>query len=123
MKTILSFLSIVLFISISAQAQQSNPSSATADTSTHVTFTTNFVESTMATKDGYYINGYVVSISPEQAAVLNGKKIRVSGTVSIVKGLDNQPKEYDANGNEIYAQGRLADTKHITSPVIVVLDN
>ena len=37
-----------------------------------------------ATKDGFYINGYVINISHERGRELDGKKIRVSGKVSIV---------------------------------------
>lgn len=66
-----------------------------------------------ATKDGMYMNGYVVNIDYEQASKLNGKTIRVTGKVTIVKGLD--PKD------EV-KQGRSADTKHIRSPKIKILD-
>jgi len=76
-----------------------------------------------ATKDGIYLNGYVVNIDYGQAKKLNGKKIRVTGKVTIVKGLNNIPKEYDQNGNEIIRQGRAEDTKHIESPKIKIIKN
>ena len=38
-----------------------------------------------ATKDGYYINEYVVEIPIEKAKKINGKKIQINGAVSIVK--------------------------------------
>src|SRR3979409_1411883 len=64
-----------------------------------------------ATKDGIYLNGYVVNIDYEQAKKLNGKKIRVTGKVTIEKGLKNQP-------DDKIQQGRAGDTKHIESPKI-----
>lgn len=74
-----------------------------------------------STKDGYYLNGYVVSIDYKQAQKINGKKIRVTGEVTIVRGLSNQPDEFDKEGNKIIKQGRRHDTRHITKPSIEVL--
>ena len=76
-----------------------------------------------ATKDGIYLNGYVVNLEYSEAKKLNGKKIRVTGKVTVVKGLENLPKEYDKNGNEIYKQGRYEDSKHITKPKIEIISN
>jgi len=42
-----------------------------------VTFTVIF-DATKETKDGYYVNGYIVNINHKQAKKLNGKKIRVT---------------------------------------------
>lgn len=67
-----------------------------------------------ATKDGIYLNRYVVNISYEQAKRLNGKKIRVSGKVTILEGLKNLP------GDEL-RQGRQEDTQYINSPKIVII--
>ena len=53
-----------------------------------VTFITKF-DIAKATKDGFYLNGYVVNIGYEQAKKLSSKKIRVTGKVTIVKGLTN----------------------------------
>jgi hypothetical protein len=78
-----------------------------------VTFTAK-VDIANATKDGIYLNGYVVNINYKQAEKLNGKKIRVTGKVTIVKGLKKSP-----NGKEV--QGREEDTKHIESPKIEVV--
>lgn len=69
-----------------------------------------------ATKDGIYLNGYVVNISYEKAKQLNGKKIRVTGKVSIIKGVKNQP------GEEMQ-QGREEDTMYIESPKIKIIKN
>ncbi len=67
-----------------------------------------------ATKDGIYLNGYVVNIPYEKLTELNGRKVRISGKVTIVKGLmDNNDKEVK--------QGRENDTMHILKPKIKVL--
>ena len=87
-----------------------------------VTFITKF-DIAKATKDGFYLNGYVVNIGYEQAKKLSSKKIRVTGKVTIVKGLTNRPKEYDKNGDEIVRQGRINDTKYIDAPLIEIIDN
>ncbi len=67
-----------------------------------------------ATKDGIYLNGYIVNISYEQIKRLNGKKIRVTGKVTILNGLKNLP------GDEVQ-QARQEDTKYIDSPKIVII--
>ena len=74
-----------------------------------------------ANKDGYYVNEYVISIDDKQAKKINGKKIMVTGVVTIVKGLALQPEEKDLEGNKIYKQGREQDTRYILSPSIEVL--
>src|SRR5690242_14458086 len=78
-----------------------------------VSFVT-IVDIARATKDGIYMNEYVVNIPYEQAKKLNGKKIRVSGKVTIEKGIKN-------NDTGEIRQGRDKDTKHIESPKIEVL--
>jgi len=65
-----------------------------------------------ATKDGIYINGYVVNIDYAKAKSINGKKVRISGKVTVVKGTQTNP----------VAQGRTKDTKHIENPLIQVLN-
>ncbi len=75
-----------------------------------------------ATKEGIYVDEYVVHIDYDKANELNGKKVIISGDVSIVKGLDNTEKEYDKSGNEIFSQGRSSDTKHIVNPTIKIIE-
>ena len=111
MKYTLSLLFILFYLN--SFSQQTDPSKGPYKTPRKVTFITK-VDITNATKDGMYMNGYVVNIDYEQASKLNGKTIRVTGKVTIVKGLD--PKD------EILKQGRSADTKHIRSPKIKILD-
>jgi len=60
------------------------------------------------------MNGYVVNMSYQQVQKLNGKKIRVTGKVTIVKGLKNFPSEEERGGRE-------EDTKHILSPKIEII--
>ena len=67
-----------------------------------------------ATKDGIYLNGYVVNIKYAKAKELDGKMVRVKGKVTIVKGIQNEP------GKEI-RQGRQGDTKHILKPKIKIV--
>ncbi|MFT3935983.1 MAG: hypothetical protein QM726_20300 [Chitinophagaceae bacterium] len=68
------------------------------------------------TKDGYYLNGYVVDINYAKAKGLDGKKVRIRGEVTIVKGVgDNKKKPL--------MQGREFDTKHIVNPIITVIKN
>ena len=85
-----------------------------------VTFIAKFDAKT-ETKDGYYLNGYLVNIDYAQAKKLDGKKIRVTGIVSIVEGLQNQSQEVDAKGNPVMKQGRAEDIRCITTPKIDVV--
>ncbi len=118
MKNIFTFLFLISSICLYAQQTKTTE----FDTTKIVSFVTNFDEPKMACKDGYAINGYIVNISYSQAKKINGKKIKITGLYNIVNGLENQPKEYDQNGNEIFMQGRLNDTKHIESPTIEIID-
>jgi hypothetical protein len=80
-----------------------------------VSFTTK-IDKAKATKDGIYLNGYVVNMDAAQIEKLNGQTVRVSGKVTVIKGVDNTA------GGEIQ-QGRETDTKHILSPKIEIIDN
>jgi hypothetical protein len=112
---------IALIIPVFLSAQQTNAVKP-ADTSNRVSFTVKFEMAKMATKDGFMMEGYVVNIGYDEAKKLEGKTIKVTGKYTIVKGLQNEPKELDKDGNEIYKQGRLNDTKRIDSPTIEILD-
>lgn len=69
-----------------------------------------------ATKDGIYLNGYVVNIPYDKLMKLNGKKVRISGKVTIVKGNKNYTK------GEV-RQGREEDTMHILKPSVKIVDH
>lgn len=73
------------------------------------------VDIRQATKDGIYLNGYVVNIGYEEAKALNGKTIRIRGKVTIVKGIQDTDEEV--------RQGRQGDTKHILNPRIKVVSD
>ena len=94
------------------QAQDSVKNSGTKFTS--VSFVTK-IDMKHATKDGIYLNGYVVNIPHEKLAELNGKTVRISGKVTVVKGIGSYT---DGEAR----QGRKGDTKHILKPKIKVVD-
>ena len=71
-----------------------------------------------ATKDGIYINGYVVEIDYEKLKKLNGKKVNITGMPTTIQGIENSSKE-DAIGNQ--EQGRLQNAIHIKSPTIEII--
>ncbi|PHR31313.1 MAG: hypothetical protein COA38_08365 [Fluviicola sp.] len=66
-----------------------------------------------ATKDGIYLDDYVVNIDYDRILKLDGKKVVVRGRYTIVKGLDPN--------DTIIRQGRAADTKHILHPRIRIM--
>lgn len=72
------------------------------------------VDIQQATKEGIYMEGYVVHISYEKIKALHGKKVKVTGNVTIVKGLKHED-------SEVKKQGRSEDTKHLLNPVITIL--
>ncbi|MFH2143997.1 MAG: hypothetical protein ABIJ97_16345 [Bacteroidota bacterium] len=121
MKAILIFTFLIITICIYGQ-QTNSTKTGSNDTIQTVSFISDFNMNEMAAKDGYIINGYIVDLSLEQAKMFDGKKIKVTGQYTIIIGLENQPKEYDENGNIIYKQGRLNDIKYISSPTIDIID-
>ncbi|MES2850507.1 MAG: hypothetical protein V4685_15715 [Bacteroidota bacterium] len=114
---------VLFFLPILASFSQTNDTSekqATTSKPGRVSFIAT-IDIASTTKDGIYLNGYVVNMSYDQIEKLNGKKVRVSGKVTIVKGLNNTPKIYDEKGNELIRGGRNSDTKHIQSPKIEII--
>jgi hypothetical protein len=111
MRPTLTFLFLLFTISSFSQANDTLKTQSD-NTSAVASFVTKF-DIANATKDGFYLNGYVVNINYEKARKLNGKKIRVTGKVTIVKGIKNFP------GEEV--QGREEDTKHIESPKVEII--
>ena len=106
-----SFLIATLFsnAALFGQAQSQNYCS------NRVSFVTR-IKGEQATKDGAYIHGYVVEISPTEFQKLVGKKVRISGEVIEAEGVNNQ------EGSEV-VQGRSGSFKYIQSPGIEVLGN
>ena len=85
--------------------------------SNNVSFVTT-LDITKAQKGGFFLNGYFVEIDYEQAKKISGKRIRITGLVTIVKGLKNDP-EYKKG---IQKSGWLENTKHIYNPQIKILN-
>lgn len=67
-----------------------------------------------ASKDGIYLNGCVVNIPYEKAKKLHGKRIRVTGRVTIIEGINNKTSDTEQ-------QGRKGITRYIESPKIEIL--
>lgn len=81
-----------------------------------VTFTTHFSLSS-ATKDGFYMEGYVVELSDSMANAMDGKNVRVTGKVTVVPGIGSGLNE---KGEAV--QGRQGDTQRISNPQIEILE-
>ena len=92
------------------------------DTINLVSFTVKF-DKKNATKDGYYLGGYVVNINYDLSNRLNGKNIKITGKVSIEKGLDSDASKHNTSDTFPIMQGRSGDTKHIESPIIEIVTN
>ncbi len=86
-----------------------------------VSFETVF-DITTGTKDGFYVEDYIIHIDYTKASEIDGKKVKISGEITTVSGLNNTPQEYDEEGNEIIMQGRAGDTGHIFEPKIEILE-
>ena len=69
------------------------------------------IDTALATKEGMYLNGYLVNINYAQAQKLQGKKVKVSGWVTIVKA-------YKKEDEPALRQGREKDIRHIELPRI-----
>ena len=105
-----------LLISIGCLAQVGDPANnLTGKKSKKVSFVTR-IDINQATKDGIYLEGYIVNIDYEKIRALNGKTVRISGKVSIVKGI-----EQNTSGELV--QGREDDTRHIFRPRIKLVGN
>lgn len=74
------------------------------------------IDTLRATKEGIYLNDYVVNISHDRIRELHGKTVQVKGKVTIIKAI----KLYDGG---VVEQGRTVDTKYIESPEITILKN
>jgi hypothetical protein len=72
------------------------------------------VDTANLSKDGIYMEGYIVDIGYEEAKKLNSNRIRVSGIVTIVNAVNNK-------AGEDIKQGRERDSKHILNPKIEIL--
>jgi len=80
------------------------------------------IDLSKATKDGVYINGYVVNISYSDLVKLNKKKVKITGIVTIEKGFDEIQENKNSRKEKIIRQGRQKETKHIEKPKIEILN-
>ena len=108
-------LSVILLTSSCPLLAQDTENSQQPKSGSRANFITT-IDTSLLTKDGIYLNGYVVNISYDKAKSLQGKTVRIKGRVTIVKGTASY------TDGEI-RQGRLNDTKYINSPRIKVLDS
>jgi hypothetical protein len=72
------------------------------------------IDINQVTKDGIYLNGYVVNIPHAKLTELNGKTVRIRGKVKVVEGVG------DFHGGEA-SQGRQSETKYIPRPRIRIV--
>ena len=79
------------------------------------------IDSKKTTKEGLYFNSYILHLNKDQIKKFEGKKVRVIGVVTIIKGLQNTPKKLTKNGEEIIQPGRKKDTYHFVSPYITLI--
>ncbi len=112
MRYIVTFL--LLAFSTNSFAQTKHQAEKKPKISTDVVSFITKLDIANATKDGIYLNEYVVNLNYEQSKKLNGKTIRVIGKVTIIPGIKN------LQGDNIQ-QGRQNDTKHIASPLIEII--
>ncbi len=64
-------------------------------------------------KSGYAINDYYVQLEPSQIKEFNGKKVKVTGKLLVVKAIDPNEK--------VRTQGSLKDRKFILNPQIRII--
>ena len=112
MKLLLQIILLVLPIFCLAQTKNSISNTPGKQNAT-VSFITK-LDIAHATKDGIYLNGYVVNMSYDKMKLLHGKTIQVTGRVTIVKGI----KKRDGDAE---VQGRQEDMKQILTPRIKII--
>jgi hypothetical protein len=111
MKLVLTGLSLLLTLYSFCQAPIENHTTS----SRNIRFIA-VIDIQQATKDGIYLNGYVVNLPYEKIKSLNGKTVRVKGKVTIVEGISHY------TDGEI-RQGRKEDSKHILKPKVKIVSD
>ena len=111
------FAALTVFLTINCFAQENDTLNRRHnDTANSVSFIVRFHINELDKDDAAYLKGYVVNIGYEQAKKLNGKKIRITGRVTIIKASKNLPL-----GKPI-PQERQGDYKYIESPKIEIIN-
>jgi hypothetical protein len=77
--------------------------------------TTTGIFDTAAYKSGYRINDYYVELNKEDVKKYKGKKVKVSGKLLVLPGLDPADKEIK--------QGSASERKFITWPTIEIISS
>lgn len=114
MKALLLCLGIILNVAGLAQQNEANNRSK-ADTVHSVSFTVRFHISDLDKDDAAVLKGYVVNIGYDKAKSLDGKKIRITGRVTLITStFERQP------GQPI-PQERQGPYKYIASPQIEII--
>ena len=109
-------LLLLIIVKVPLLAQKSDMGKASLKLiSDSVSFTTRFSLTDLDKDDAAYLKGYVVNIGIEQAKKLNGKRIRISGKVTLKKSNPNRQP-----GQPI-PQERQGDYKYIESPTIEII--
>lgn len=111
MKSLVCLLSFLATFSGYAQAVKAEPGA----NGKKVSFTAT-IDINNATKDGIYLNGYVVNIPYSELEKLNGKKVKITGRITVIKGMKNDPPGAPVR------QGRDEDALHIVKPRIRILN-
>jgi hypothetical protein len=112
----LTFAVLTVILTMNCFAQKNNTINKTHnDTASSVSFIVRFHINELDKDDAVYLKGYVVNIGHEQAKKLNGKKIRITGKVTIIKASKNR-----SPGQPI-PQERQGDYKYIESPQIEII--
>jgi hypothetical protein len=110
------FAVLVAFLVSNCFAQKKdNLNRSHTDTSSFVSFVAKLDIAKLDKDDAIYLKGYVINIGYEQAKKFNGKKIRVTGKVTIIKASKNR-----LPGQPI-PQQREGDYKYIESPLIEII--
>lgn len=114
MKVIIFCLLLLLSYAGSAQSADSEKNSG-SDSLKRVSITVRFHLNKMDKDDAAVLKGYVVNIGYEQAKKLDGKKIRITGYVTIIT------PSFESQSGQPVPQEREGPYKFIESPEIKVI--
>ena len=76
-----------------------------------------------ATKEGVYMEGYVVNIEYGELKRLDGKTIKVSGIVTLLSPIQDGAEKTDAGEEALVEQGRSQPIGYNEHPAVAVLKN
>ena len=114
MKLILFYFILLLNYSGNAQSAENKQNSG-SDSLKRVSFTVRFHLNKMEKDDAAVLKGYVVNIGYEQAQKLDGKRIRITGYVTIIT------PSFETQPGQPIPQERGGPYKYIESPEIQII--